>query len=66
MAMGHSGAAVSLALAYQAASKSSSDAVVEDFCRNLAHLTAMGFTPGVAAGALAMAKNDIQAAMDVL
>ena len=64
--MGYSATAVSLALAYQAASKSSSETVVEDFCRNLIQLTSMGFPPGTAAGALAVAKNNVQAATEAL
>jgi hypothetical protein len=64
--MGYSATAVSLALAYQAASQSSSETVVEDFCRNLIQLTSMGFPPGTAAGALAVAKNNVQAATEAL
>jgi hypothetical protein len=66
ISMGYSPTVVSLALAYQAASKSAGDTVVLDFCKNYIQLTAMGFPPGAAAGALAVAKNNMQAATEAL
>ncbi len=64
--MGFSATAVSLAMAYAAATKTGGDAVVVDFCNNINQLTAMGFSAAVAAGALGLAQNDMQAATDAL
>lgn len=63
--MGHSPAAVYLALAYQMITRDGKSQATVSFCENFSKLLGMGLRPAHVAGALLKTKNDVSAAADL-